>query len=278
SYQILKWRNYMKKFLSLGAIPLIAIVVMLQGCNQSSDCPDVSDIIIEDIPGLDKGAESYSCADFSKAGLLEQTWCKAQQQFESQHGSSNSDEFLVFLKGFRDGYSQASSAADSRLNIFEVSDQSEPTYDLGYRYGYGNILDAMGIYEFNCSSNEMASEYRDRWCEASTAFQQGHIGADNNPITKSRFIDGYMAGGRVALTVPTSMDAFFGGEAPQGKQPAIIQPTGDIEPVAAAFNRGFDVGYKAMIDSIRDSINQVMQQMQLPENLELPKGMIPPAQ
>ena len=268
----------MQKYLLAGAIPLLAIVVMLQGCNQSSECPDVSDVIVEDIQGLDKGTESYSCASFSKAGLLEQTWCKAQKQFESQHGSSNSDEFVVFLKGFRDGYAQASSAADSRINIFEVSDQSEPIYDQGYRDGYSSVLDAMGIDEFNCSSNEMASEYRDRWCEASIAFQQGHVGTDNNPIIKSRFIDGYMAGGRVALTVPTSMEAFFGGEAPQGKQPAIVQPTGDIEPVAAAFNRGFDVGYKAMIDSIRDSINQVMQQMQIPENLELPEGMMAPGQ
>ncbi|WP_067516271.1 hypothetical protein [Endozoicomonas ascidiicola] len=268
----------MQKYLLAGAVPLIAILVMLQGCDKSSDCPDISEVVLEDLQSVDKGIESYSCTSPSKAGVLELTWCKAQKQFESQHGSANADEFVVFLKGFRDGYAQASDGADSRVNLFEISDQSEPLYDSGYKEGYINVLDAMGISEFNCSTQDMASEYRDRWCEASVAFQQGHIGIDNNPIVKSRFIDGYMAGGRVALTVPTSMEAFFGGEAPQGKQPAIVQPTDDIEPVAAAFNRGFDVGYKAMIDSIRDSINQVMQQMQIPENFEMPEGMMMPGQ
>ncbi len=97
-----------------------------------------------------------------------------------------------------------------------------------------------------------------------------------NPFVKGRFIDGYMTGGRVALTVPTSMEAFFGGENPEGKQPAIVQPSGELKNTELAFYRGFDVGYKAMIDSIRESINQVMQQMQIPNKMDFPEGMMPP--
>ena len=86
-----------------------------------------------------------------------------------------------------------------------------------------------------------------------------------------------MAGGRVALTVPTSMEAFFSGDNPEeGKQPAVVQPEGDLKDTLQAFYRGFDEGYKAMIASIRESINQVMEQMQIPNNMELPEGMMPP--
>ena len=85
-----------------------------------------------------------------------------------------------------------------------------------------------------------------------------------------------MGGGRVALTVPTSMESFFNGENPEGKQPAIVQPEGELKSTELAFYRGFDEGYKAMIASIRESINQVMQQMQIPNNMELPEGMMPP--
>ena len=79
-----------------------------------------------------------------------------------------------------------------------------------------------------------------------------------------------------ALTVPTSMESFFNGENPEGKQPAIVQPEGELKSTELAFYRGFDEGYKAMIASIRESINQVMQQMQIPNNMELPEGMMPP--
>ncbi|USE37227.1 hypothetical protein [Endozoicomonas sp. SCSIO W0465] len=226
--------------------------------------------------GVEKGVESYSCSNPGKTSVLEQTWCEAKELFEKQGLSSGSEDFLTYLQGFREGYSQASQADDSKLNLFDVDSQPEPAYDMGYRAGYLAITDAMGVIEYNCNSTDLASEYKDRWCEAADAYRSSGAGSVSNPFVKGQFIDGYMTGGRVALTVPTSMEAFFGGENPEGKQPAIVQPSGELNNTELAFYQGFDIGYKAMIDSIRESINQVMQQMQIPNNMEFPEGLMPP--
>ena len=267
----------MRKYFLAAALPVVGILICLQGCNKARECPEVTTVVYEDTSSDDKGVESYTCSSLGKASLLEQTWCEAKDQFEQRGQSTSSDDFLVYLKGFREGYSLASQAEDSRLSLFdEVNSQSEPPYDIGYRDGYVAVMEAMGILEYNCTSADLASEYKDRWCEAADAYRSSGSGSDNNPFVRERFIDGYMTGGRVALTIPTSMEAFFGGENPEGKQPAIVQPSGDLKSTELAFYRGFDVGYKAMIDSIRESINQVMQQMQIPNNMEFPEGLMPP--
>ncbi|WP_066018586.1 hypothetical protein [Endozoicomonas atrinae] len=266
----------MRKYFLAAFLPVVTILAMLQGCNKAPECPEVSTVVYEDLSSVEKGAESYSCSNLGKISVLEQTWCEAKEQFEKRGQSPSSDDFLIYLKGFREGYAQASQADDSKLGLFGVDSQPEPAYDMGYRDGYLSITDAMGVFEYNCGSTDLASEYKDRWCEAADAYRSSGAGSDGNPFVKGRFIDGYMTGGRVALTVPTSMEAFFGGENPEGKQPAIVQPSGDLKNTELAFYRGFDVGYKAMIDSIRESINQVMQQMQIPNNMEFPEGLMPP--
>ncbi|MFK0571879.1 hypothetical protein [Endozoicomonas sp.] len=266
----------MRKYFLAAVLPVVGILIFLQGCNKARECPEVTTVVYEDVSGVDKGAETYTCYHQAKTNVLEQTWCEAKDQFEKHGQSSGSDDFLIYLKGFREGYTQASQAEDSRLTIADDNTSSESSYDMGYRDGYLAIMDAMGIFEYNCGSAELVSEYKDRWCEAADAYRNTGMGSESNPFAKGRFIDGYMTGGRVALTVPTSMEAFFGGENPEGKQPAIVQPSGDLKSIELAFYRGFDVGYKAMIDSIRESINQVMQQMQMPNNMEFPDGLMPP--
>lgn len=266
----------MRKYFLAAVLPVFAILIMLQGCNKAPECPEVTTVVYEDISSADKGAESYTCNNIGKTSVLEQTWCEAKEQSEKRGLFSGSDDFLVYLKGFREGYVQASQAEDSRLSLFDINSQSELLYDMGYRDGYVAITSAMGIFDYNCGSADLASEYKDRWCEAADAYRSSGVGSESNPFVKGRFIDGYMTGGRVALTVPTSMEAFFGGENPEGKQPAIVQPSGELKNTELAFYRGFDVGYKAMIDSIRESINQVMQQMQIPNNMDFPEGMMPP--
>ncbi|WP_257266980.1 hypothetical protein [Endozoicomonas sp. ONNA2] len=265
----------MPKYFLAAVLPVVALLIGLQGCNKPRECPEVTTVVYEDVSSVD--AESYTCISPDKTGLLEQTWCEAKDQFEQRGQSAGSDDFLVYLKGFREGYSLASQAADSQSSLDnDIDSPSETPYDSGYRDGYIAVMESMGIVQYNCASADLMSEYKDRWCEAADAYRNSGSGSDNNPFVRGQFIDGYMTGGRVALTVPTSMEAFFGGENPEGQQPAIVQPSGDLRNTELAFYRGFDVGYKAMIDSIRESINQVMQQMQMPNAMDFPEGLMPP--
>lgn len=267
----------MHRLAKVVGLPLTAVFALLQGCNKPTECPEVTTIVQESAPVVSStGEESYDCTNVGRAGAAQQTWCEARAQFD--HSSlSGDDAFQDYLRGYRAGINHARQAEDSRLARTDVEGREGSAEEMGYRTGYNNVLKALGIHEYDCTSSDDMSEYKDRWCEASDSFRASGIGGDN-PFVKGRFIDGYMAGGRVALTVPTSMESFFNGENPEGKQPAIVQPDGELENTEQAFYRGFDEGYKAMIASIRESINQVMQQMQVPNNMDLPEGLMPPQQ
>lgn len=267
----------MHRSIRVAALPMFAVLALLHGCNKAPECPEVTtvtqDITYEASTGT--GEESYECAHAGRGDSLQQTWCEAREQFELSSHAGNSDAFKGYVKGYREGLNHARLAKDSRMARISVEGKNDSSGDTGYKDGYNKVLKDLGIIEFDCASGDEASEYKDRWCEAVDSFRSAGLGNDN-PFTKSRFIDGFMAGGRVALTVPTSMESFFSGDNPEGKQPAIVQPEGDLKGTELAFYRGFDEGYKAMIASIRESINQVMQQMQMPNNMELPEGMMPP--
>lgn len=266
----------MRRLILAALLPLAGMLALLQGCSKPADCPDVTSVVREAAPAGGPLAEKefYECKDTARAGLLEQTWCEAKSKFETSPDSGNPDAFSGYLKGYRNGINDARQGKESRLAPHSVESKSEAPEDTGYRDGYASVKGALGMIEYDCRSAESPSEFKDRWCEASDSFRNSGIGGES-PFVKGRYIDGYMSGGRIALTVPTSMEAFFGGENPEGKQPAIAQPGGDLKGAEQGFYRGFDEGYKAMIASIRESINQVMQQMQVPNNMELPEGMMP---
>ena len=247
-------------------MPVLVVLAALSGCSKSPECPEITTVVYEDVPNSG-GSESYSCQ--AVTGVLELTWCEAKDQFTSQ--PFEDEDFPVYLHGFREGYARASQAGDYQV----LASESQLPHERGYHDGYHAVVDAMGIPEYNCGSTDQSSEYKDRWCEAAEAFRISSGTTEPNPLVRGRFIDGYMTGGRVALTVPTSMEAFFGGENPEGNQPAILQPQGTVNSAELAFYSGFDVGFKAMIDSIRESINQVMEQMQIPGNMDIPEGLMP---
>ena len=258
------------------AAPMFAVLALLHGCSKTPECPEVTTVMPDITSEVSTtGEESYDCAHAERADYLQQTWCEAREQLDLSSHADSPDTLKGYVKGYRKGLNHARQAQDSRMARISVEGKSDSPEDAGYKDGYNKVLRDLGIMEFDCTSNDNASEYKDRWCEAADSYRTAGLGGDN-PFTKGRFIDGYMAGGRVALTVPTSMEAFFSGDNPEGKQPAIVQPEGDIKGTELAFYRGFDEGYKAMIASIRESINQVMQQMQIPNNMELPEGMMPP--
>ncbi len=266
----------MQRFILVAALPMAAVFALLQGCNESTECPEATTTVVhESVPTFVDGEETYDCINIERAGAAQQSWCEAQAQFD-ESGLSHSDQaFRSFLYGYRNGVSHARQGKDSLLVRSQADDNKGNPEEAGYHAGYQTVLTNLGLHEFDCASGENASEYKDRWCEASDAFRSSGLGGDN-PFVMDRFINGYMSGGRVALTVPTSMESFFSGENPEGKQPSIIQPEGELSGAELAFYRGYDDGYKAMIASIRESINQVMQQMQMPENMELPEGLMPP--
>ncbi len=273
----------MRRLIFTGALPVLVTMALLQGCSEPKDCPKVAPVQQE---SGDAGSEeeSYDCNSLEGAGLLKKTWCDARSAFESSSVSGDISSFNPYLTGFRNGVNDARQAETSKIARDVVEGQREKSNEAGYRAGYKSVLDKMGIEEFSCRDSEQASEYKDRWCEAEDAYRVSGIGSTENPFVRGRFIDGYMAGGRVALTVPTSMEAFLGGDNPEGKQPAIFKTEGEKRPTVDAFDKGFDEGYKAMIASIRESINQVMQQMQapngggmqMPEGMQLPEGLMPP--
>ena len=266
----------MHRMIWAATLPLIAVLALLQGCNKPAECPDNTTVVQEtSVINVSGGDESYDCNNIERAGFAQQTWCEAKAQFDQSSFKGRESSFKEFLNGYREGLNHARQAKDSRIPRTIDEGREGTATEAGYRAGYNTVLKTLGFVEFDCGNSDKASEYKDRWCEASDAFRSSGIGG-SNPFVQGRYIDGYMAGGRVALTVPTSMESFFSGENPEGKQPAIVQPEGELDGTELSFFRGFDEGYKAMIASIRESINQVMQQMQMPNNMELPEGMMPP--
>lgn len=265
----------MRKVVSAGFLPAVVVLAILQGCSKPKECPKIAPVVDEARPVA--AEESYDCTIVDSSDPMKQTWCEARNLFDNSSVADDPEAFGPFLKGFRQGINDARRAETSSVPREALEGQREKPFEAGYRAGYNGVVNQLGILEFDCRDSEKASEYKDRWCEADDAYRIAGIGSSDNPFVRGRFIDGYMAGGRVALTVPTSMEAFFSGENPEGKQPAIFQPEGEeLQGTTLAFYRGFDEGYKAMIASIRESINQVMQQMQMPNNMQMPEGLMPP--
>lgn len=266
----------MRRSLLTGVVPVLVLMSLLQGCREQQDHQKVAPSAVEPVQPVAE-QEAYDCTIVDNTDALRQTWCEARAAFDQSSVAADVANFDHYLKGYRQGLNDARRAETSQISREALEGKSEKPEETGYRAGYQQVVEALGILEYNCRDSEQASEYKDRWCEADDAYRIASVGSSDNPFLRERFVDGYMAGGRVALTVPTSMEAFLGGENPEGKQPAIYKQEGDdIKPTEQAFYRGFDEGYKAMIASIRESINQVMQQMQAPNNMEMPEGLMPP--
>ena len=264
----------MRKVVSAGFLTAVVLAI-LQGCSKPEECPKVAHVVDKSHPVATE--ESYDCSIVDGSDPVKQVWCEARSLFDSSSVADNLEAFGPFLKGFRQGGNDSRRAETSSVAREALEGQNEKPFEAGYRAGYNGVVNQLGILEFDCRDSEETSEYKDRWCEADDAYRIANIGSSDNPFVRGRFIDGYMAGGRVALTVPTSMESFFSGENPEGKQPAIFQPEDEeLQGTTLAFYRGFDEGYKAMIASIRESINQVMQQMQIPNDMQLPEGLMPP--
>ncbi|PJE79118.1 hypothetical protein CI610_01926 [invertebrate metagenome] len=258
-------------------IPFSMMLVTLSGCSDDSQKPaqpeSVKSVTATSTSSTSNKAapENYNCgSQTSLNDLMESTWCEAKNAF-SLRGADPSTEpahFASFLEGYRQGINDARQAKSQRIN---KQSHSLSQHDMGYMDGYHNVLKTMGILTNKTDGNSQADtcEYQKLRQEAEMAYRQSGMNG-SNLFLRENFINGFMSGGRTALTLPTSMDAFMGGNKNVEKQQAIAPPPAHSTAMILAFHHGFASGKKAMEDSVRASVEQFMMQMQSPDNLPMP--------
>ncbi|MTI13299.1 hypothetical protein [Sansalvadorimonas verongulae] len=281
-----------RSFKATKALPAIMAIVMatfmavmLPGCGddkkaETTPSPQIKEqpeediieqVTVEDIrPGESAG---YDCGDSSGMTPDKRFWCRGlkawmvSESYQADNGHDR-DEFIEAWKLGNLDAIQGRTPAIENL-------QSHPVAADGYEIGYIGVLDAQGVIEYDCSEgDETDNEYRDRWCEAAASYNSSRQGDAANAIMRNIYINGYMAGRAIALTLPSSMESLFGSEAPkEGNKSAIDEPENDAPKSILVFHRGFTDGFQAMIDTVRESVNQVMEQMQSMPGMD---GMPPP--
>lgn len=273
-------QNSVRSLLRLSFIAALSLP-LLSGCDgeESKDCCEEMAVTTSTVETLSvensqEDTVSYQCDDLANLTLLGSTWCQAKQQFDML---DYVDDFELYLVGYRQGYSDASRAATPRVALaldtsVEQANVPESMVDAGYHDGYLAVTQHMGIQSFNCTQAEDSTDYEDLWCLAAQAY---HAQKQDNPFMKACFIQGYIAGGRTALSAQSSMESMLGGSGMLDVKSQIAPLSQHASAPEQAFHRGFETGMQAMLDSIRQSIEQVMQQMRMPENMEMLQNMMP---
>lgn len=211
----------------------------------------------------------YDCT--TPTGTIDKRfWCLGLQAWQnSQYQNQSELERNKFIEAWQSGAFDAQQALDPVIEKLK----SSPVALAGYESGYIGVLDAMGIVEYECSDGpETNNEYRDRWCEGASAFNVSRLASPANVVLRNTYINGYMSGRAIALTLPTSMESLFGNEVSvdaDSKQ-AIDEPESTAPKPIKIFYQGFNDGFKAMLDTVRESVNEVMQQMQSMEGMPGP--------
>ena len=271
----------------MAIVMAIFMVLMLPGCGDDNKAETtqitktkakeqpkedvVEQVSVEDIrPGESAG---FDCDDPSGMTPDKRFWCRGLKAWtESEnHQADNNHACDEFIEAWKLG---SLDAMQGRTPAIENL-QSRPVAADGYETGYISVLDSQGVIEYDCSEGEETdNEYRDRWCEAAASYNSSGQGSATNAILRNIYINGYMSGRAIALTLPTSMESLFGSEAPREEaKSAIDEPESGAPKSILVFHRGFTDGFQAMIDTVRESVNQVMEQMQSMPGMD---GMPPP--
>lgn len=261
------------------------MVVMLPGCSDDEKEQKepaavqkakpveetVEQVSVEDIRAGDPAG--FDCDDPTGMTADKRFWCRAEKAWKESESyqADNTDARDEFIQAWKLGSLDAMQARTPAIDNL----QNHPVAAAGYESGYISVLDVQGVLEYDCSDGEESdNEYRDRWCEAAAAYNSSRQGEASNAVLRNSYINGYMSGRAIALTLPTSMESLFGGDAPkEGTKSAIDTPESDAPKSILVFHRGFTDGFQAMIDTVRESVNQVMEQMQ---NMPGMDGMPPP--
>ena len=157
---------------------MILTTLLLPGCSKQDDskgrksqmaesgmAADVSSVSVDDIQ---PDATSYDCT--SVAGSADKrSWCLGLQAWNDSEYQPDDRARDEFIEGWRLGSLDAQQAVNPGIEQL----QSRPAAAAGYESGYINVLDAIGVIEYECSEGaETDNEYRDRWCEAAAAFNR----------------------------------------------------------------------------------------------------------
>lgn len=237
---------------------VLAVALLLQGCDSAEETQTKPVKPTVAASTQTEAEESYQC-NTKQTSFDVVTWCEASVRYDDE---AILGEFSDYLSGFRLGYSDAAMAADPK-----PANGTGDIVDDGYQAGYHFVAHNLGLRSYEC--NDPADEYEKLWCVAAQAYEQSGAGHAHNVFVRARFIDGFLAGGRVALSTPATMESFFA--------PASISDNSMMDKLPAganvaetAFHRGFDDGHQAMLNDIRNSINQMMQQIQLGGGMATP--------
>ena len=259
---------------SLVALSCSALLmILLQGCGNNEDEqapvleePVVEREVVEVIVEKPVPEKKPDCSNASALTASSRAWCQGLDVWKRSTVFAKDDNQKrdAFINAYGFGQQDAAMAANPQ------SYSGQPVVQAGYRAGYQAVVEAQGLVSYSCDG-ESDNEYLDRWCEASAAYKSSGLGASNNAILRGRYVDGYMSGRAIALTIPTAMDVMFSGETKAGSRQAITEPSAMKSKAERAFYQGFDEGHRTMVALIQESINQVMQQM--PQGMETMPSM-----
>ena len=266
----------------LWLLPVIG-ALLLAGCGKEEPKPVASGkaahhqqdkapkVSMDDI--RPSTSAEFDCTDTTPGSSEKRLWCMGLKDWQASKGYSSTnnaarDDFIGAWKiGLLDALQANTPALESLRNNPVAAD--------GYEAGYIAVVNSQGIVEYDCSGQGSDNEYRDRWCEASKAYSNNSEGSPSNLILRNNYINGFMSGKAIALTMPTSMDSLLGGTPAQDGKQAIDEPPVSAPRSQRIFFTGFNSGYQAMVDTVRESVNQVMEQMQNLQGMQGMEGMPP---
>ena len=232
--------------------------------THSSALPSTQNSPTASITETNSGNSTTCPSGVDSDDFMESTHCEATKAFDALSQEENRNlSFDLYLKGYRTGINQARQARSKILKT------KNPSYEeqKGHEDGYQSVLAVLGMNN-NFSENDpnsQAQEFQQLQKEAKSAFNNSKLDT-NNPFLEMAFINGYLSGGRTVLSMPTSMDGmnFLTGDNETGdpEKPDFVPPSQDAPDTIKAFYNGFISGTKAMEDSIKESFDRFMNQMQ----------------
>ena len=269
------------------AFILLAGILVLSGCSKKEKKEVVSEQVVPIVQPEPKSAtnnedinqqEENKLVDcrLGKALLPEQQlWCEGEKALSGGQYHYNVDKSIKvdFIHGYEQGALDAQKAIDPKVP--EKSEGlSQAANSAGYSKGYHAVVNALGYKVYICHADKAKkyTELQGQWCNAQKLYRTSGLGSDTNVILENRFISGYFSGQTIALMLPSSMHSIMkrGGSASASavEMHAINKLSAHASLADKAFHQGFEEGFSAMLTKVKQSVDQVMKQLQVPEKTD----------
>ena len=257
----------------------LTAVVILSGCDRKEEDPvkkteqnaqlqpDLNDssnkkVTSNRIEKSNRCNNIDDCHNKTNMTLAKQTWCRGVTAWKnSTVYVKNSTARKIFIQAYEQGMLDAWRGTDPHSG---ESKSYAGILKEGYRQGYMFSVKSMGIALYTCVNNEgRQSEYEKHWCDAAAQYNKIKPAALDNLVLKSRFVSGYLSGQAIALSLPSAMENLIRDKKIPGAASvnAISIPDGNAAMAQKIFYNGFETGFSAMLETVRDSVNQAMQQL-----------------